>query len=642
MPVSSIAITGVERIAAGAGSAPVEFAAAPVANDTDACFHCGEATPGAARWRAVVDGAERRFCCAGCLAVAQTIRAAGLDQFYRRRDASGAPPPERPGDADAARTAAAAEASGLVVPVAGGLRETSLLLDGIHCGACVWLTESYLQRQPGVVAVSVNFTTHRARVCFDPRQTQLAVLLRAIAAIGYRAFPYNPARREALARREARALLVRTALALLAAMQVMMLALPRYISVDGVEREYQQLLDWASFVLTLPVVMYSAAPFFAGALRDARSHRLGMDVPVAIGVAGAFLASAWSTWSGSGTVYYDSVTMFVALLLLARLAELRARQRAGDAIEAIARDLPDTAERLPGYPVSSAGETVAATALQFGDCIRVATGASIPADGEVIEGCSSVEEAVLTGESWPRRKLPGAPVLAGSINRESPLLVRVKAAGEGTTLAALARLVERAAAERPRVALVADRVAGWFVAIVLAAAAATGLVWLQLDPTRALAVTFAVLVVSCPCALSLATPAALSAAAGALGRRSILAVRSDALETLSRVTHVVFDKTGTLTTGHIQLTRIEPFPGHARTDCLALAAALEEGSEHPIARALRTAATPALAARALTVIAGQRRAGRDRRHALPAGPTAVGCGAARGESACACARGRGR
>jgi len=522
--------------------------------------------------------------------VTQAVHAAGLDDFYLRRTTVGEP--LQPCAESWEGYQAAAEAAGLIVSLEGGIREVSLLLEGIHCAACVWLNETYLKRQPGVLEVSVNFATRRARVRWDSSQLKLSDLLRAVSAIGYRAYPYDPARREALARRESRALLVRTALALLAMMQVMMFAVPAYISSDGVEPEYQSLLEWSSLALTLPVVLYCATPFFAGALRGLRLGRLGMDVPVALGVGGAFFASVWATVGHGGAVYYDSVTMFVALLLVARLVELRTRQRAADAIESIARDLPDSADRLPAYPASFAGETVAAAALRAGDCIRVGTGASIPADGEVIEGRSSVEEAVLTGESCPRSKGPGDTVLAGSINRESPLLVRVRAAGEETTLAALGRLVERAASERPRIARLADQVAGWFVAALLLLALGTGLTWWHLDPARALAVTFAVLVVSCPCALSLATPAALAAVVGALGRRGILAVRSDALEAMAAVTHVVLDKTGTLTTGCLQLADVDPLHGNDRTACVAIAAALEQGSEHPVARALQTAATP--------------------------------------------------
>jgi Cu2+-exporting ATPase len=536
------------------------------------------------------------------MGVAQTIRAAGLEGFYVRRAA----PSERPTPTADQWTHydTAAETVGVVARATDGFCEASLLLEGIHCPACIWLTETYLKRQVGVVDLTVNFATRRARVRWDPRKAKLSDLLRAVAAIGYRAYPYDSRRREALAQREARALLTRMAIALLAMMQVMMFAVPAYITTDGIAPEQQALLDWASLVLTLPVVLYCAAPFFKGAVRDLRFLRLGMDVPVALGVGGAFAASAWATGAGGGAVYYDSVAMFVALLLIARYVELRARQKAGDAIEAIARDLPETAERLPHYPMKATAETVAAARLVADDVVRVPSGAVFPADGDVIEGRSSVEEAVLTGESRPRSKKPGDAVLAGSINRESPLTVRVTAAGEATRLAAVIRLVERVANERPRAARLADRVAAWFVALLLLVAAVAALAWLQIDPSRALAVTFAVLVVSCPCALSLATPAALAAAAGTLGRQQILAVRGDALETLARVTHVVFDKTGTLTTGYVTLVRALPLGALSRSDCLGFAAALEQASEHPVARALLAAATPAVVARDVVAVPG--------------------------------------
>ena len=565
------------------------------------CFHCGAPNP-SPRWRLAVHGAERTFCCAGCLGVAQTIRAAGLEGYYLRRNETGKRPQEAADEW--AHYDAAAEAGNLIARVDGGLCEASLLLEGIHCAACVWLNESYLRRQRGVIDVSVNFATRRARVRWDPALTKLSDLLRAVAAIGYRAYPYDPARREVMARREGRSLLLRTAVALLAMMQVMMLAVPAYITSDGVEPQYQALLEWASLALTLPVLLYAATPFFAGALRDLRQGRLGMDIPVALGIAGAFGASVVSTLAGSGAVYYDSVTMFVALLLVARYCELRARQRAGDAIESIARELPDTAQRLPQYPGAATAETVLAASLAPGEIVRVAAGCAIPADGEIIDGRSSLEEAVLTGESWPRAKGPGDAVLAGSLNRESPLIVRVRAAGEATTLAALARLVERAAAARPRVARTADRVAGWFVGALLLVAAATALLWWRHDAGRALAVTLAVLVVSCPCALSLATPAALAAAAGALGRNRILAVRASALETLARVSHVVFDKTGTLTLGRVQLVEVTPLAGLGRGSCIALAAALEQGSRHPIASALAAAGASPLDVRCIEATAG--------------------------------------
>ena len=565
------------------------------------CHHCGEINPAGTRWRLVLDGAERSFCCAGCRAVAQTICAAGLESFYARRTSAAERPVE---ESEWSQQAIAAEAAGLIVKVGPDQQEISLLLEGIRCGACVWIIEKYLQRLPGVVDVGVNFATRRARVRWTRGTTQLAAVLQAITDIGYRGYPYDPRRREALARRQGRALLSRMAIAVLAMMQVMMFAFPVYVSRDGVEPEYRTLLAWASLVLTLPVVLYSATPFFHGAWRDLRSGRLGMDTPIALGIATAFVASAWATLVGQGAVYFDSVTMFVALLLVARWFELRARQRAGDDIEAVARELPATAERLRAYPEAAEVETVAAAHLVAGDVVRIATAAVVPADGEVLAGRSSVEEALLTGESWPQAKACGDKVLAGSINRESPLIVRVTAAGAATALAALSRLVDRAASQRPRIGRLADSVAGWFVGVLLVVAVGTALFWWQVDASRAVMITFAVLVVSCPCALSLATPSVLAAAAGALGRRQTLVVRADAIEALSRVTHVVLDKTGTLTAGRVQLVAVATFGAQDATQCLSLAAALEQGSVHPVAAALRAAGSTTQVATDVVAVTG--------------------------------------
>ncbi len=579
---------------AGAEAAPPHCTFAASAH----CYHCASPNPAGQRWRALVAGAEREFCCAGCLAVAQTIHAAGLESFYAARTAPADParPDDGPGAADEwSHWDDAAAQSGLVRALAGGRAEAALLLEGIHCGACIWLLESWLLRQRGVAEASVNFATRRARVVWDPGEASLSDLLRAVARIGYRAYPYDPARREALARRESRALLLRAAVALLSALQVMMLALPAYITVDGIEPKHRLLLEWASLTLTLPALLYSAAPFFRGAWRDLRHLRPGMDVPVAIGLASAFAASAWSTLGGGGAVYYDSVTMFIALLLVARYVELVARRRAGDAVEGVARARPATALRLPGWPADRTAETVGAGALAVNDVVLVRPGGVIPADADVVEGDASVDEAVLTGESQPRRRTAGDAVLAGSVARDGALVLRVTAAGGETRLAAIERLVDRAAGDRPRVARVADRVATWFVGALLVLAAATAIAWSQIDPSRTLAVTFAVLVVSCPCALSLATPAALAAAAGALGRAHVVVARADALEALARTTHIVLDKTGTLTTGRIALLETIPLGGAARADVLALAAALEAHSEHPLAIALREAAPPAAA-----------------------------------------------
>ena len=552
------------------------------------CFHCGTPNDVRARWIAVVDGATREFCCAGCQAVAETLHAAGLDALYAGRELP-ADHPAQAADDEWTRWGDGAQASGLVRTREDGRNEAALLIEGLTCGACVPLIESWLARQPGVADARVNYATRRALVGWDPAATDLARVLRAVAAVGYRAFAYDPARREALARRERRALLTRMAVALLAMMQVMMFALPGYLAEGGVEPEHQRLLDWASFVLTLPAMFYSATPLFAGARRDLVHGRLGMDVPITLGLTAAFAASAWSTLRGEGPVYFDSVTMFIALVLLARFVELTFRQQAAAAVEAAARQRPDTAERLPQWPAEGT-QTIAAATLVEGDTVLVRSGALIPADGVIVDGRSHVEEALLTGESAPLARGPGDAVFAGAINRGDALVVRVRTAGEDTRLAAILRLTERAAGARPNVTRLADRAAAVFVGALLVLASVTALVWWQIDPGRALAVTFALLVVSCPCALALATPAALAAAAGALARRGVVLARADALETLARVTHVVLDKTGTLTEGRMRLVECITARAADRVAALALAAALEARSEHPLARAVLAAA----------------------------------------------------
>ena len=559
----------------------------PDALDAARCFHCGEPNPPHTSWHAAMGGADAFFCCAGCLAVAQTIGAAGLASFYALRERESAP--QRDIVADDKHAIDAADAATWLRAADDGATNVALLLDGMRCGACVWLLESFLLCQPGVLGMTVNFATRRAQLRFDRDKTSLPEVLDAVARIGYRAYPYDPGRREALVRNESRALLLRTSLALFAMMQVMMFAAPAYTSIDGVDAEHLALLNWASFILTLPVMLYCAAPFFIGAWRDMRRLRPGMDVPIALGIGAAFASSAYATIVGTGAVYFDSVTMFVALVLAARLLELRVREKAGDALESTARDVFQMADWLARYPDGDACERVAAASVPAGAFVRIAAGASVPVDGVIVEGRSSVEEAVLTGESWPQAKGVGDALLAGSVNRESPLIVRVTAAGAATTLAALSRLVERAANERPRIARLSDRAATAFVVALLGIATVSAIAWWIIDPARALPVAFAVLVVSCPCALSLATPAALAAAAGALGRRQILCVRPDVLETLSRVTHVVLDKTGTLTTGDVTLTDLATYGAADADNCRAIAAALEQGAAHPIARALADA-----------------------------------------------------
>ncbi len=415
-------------------------------------------------------------------------------------------------------------------------------------------------------------------------------ILAAIVAIGYNAHPYDAAKNEELAKKERSRALWRVFVAGFGMMQVMMYAIPAYVAGDGdMTPDVELLLRWASFVLTVPVVFYSALPFFRGALRDFRLRRVGMDVPVAIGVGAAFAASVWATLTASGEVYFDSVTMFVFFLLGGRFLEMTARQRAVSVTEALAKLMPAFATRVGGFPCDRAAEQVIAAELQAGDVVLVKPGETIPADGRVVEGASSANESLLTGESLPVPKSPGAPVIGGAVNIESPIFVKVEQVGEATRLSAIVRLMERAAMEKPQIVETADRIASRFLLVLLFVAAVVAVVWYFVDPAKALWITVSVLVVTCPCALSLATPVALTVASGAMARAGLLVTRSHAIETLSRATHFVFDKTGTLTTGRMRLLDVLPLGELDRDQSLALAAAIEQTSEHPIAAALRGA-----------------------------------------------------
>lgn len=561
----------------------------------EGCFHCGLPLPPGADYSAVVAAKPRAMCCAGCAAVARAIADAGLEDYYRHRDAL--PGNNRDAVPEFLRRLDLYDLPDVqrsfVRDEGEHVREAALILEGIACAACIWLNERHLARLPGVLAVDINYSTHRARVRWDETRIRLSEILRAVAAIGYTAHPYDPGKRDEIQKRERSAMLRRLAIAGLGAMQVMMYAVPAYLAGDGeMSTDIRNLLHWASLLLTVPVVLYSAAPFFRNAWRDLRRGGLGMDVPVSLGIATAFISSVWATVSGAGQVYFDSVAMFVFLLLGGRYLEMVARSRAGDAAERLVKLVPATAARLPGFPAME-GEEVAVSALRPGDHVLVKPGETIPADGRVVRGRSDVDESLLTGESRPVKRDAGAELIGGAVNLSGPLVVRVEKVGEDTVLAAVARLLDRALAEKPRMAQMADRAARWFVLGVLLVAAAAALAWQAIDPSRALWVAVAVLVVTCPCALSLATPVALTAATSRLTRLGLLVIRGHALESLARATDFVFDKTGTLTRGRMALLDTAVLGSASAAECRRLAARLEQGSEHPIARALGDAAGPA-------------------------------------------------
>lgn len=439
----------------------------------------------------------------------------------------------------------------------------------MRCTACLWLIEQVLARHAGIKRADVNYATQRARVEWDPQATTLAAIVEAIRAVGYDAALYDPARQEAQRRGERRAALWRLFVAAFGSMQVMMYAFPAYVSAGELSPEAEQLMRWASLALTLPVLLFACRPFFAGARRELASGRIGLDTPIALGLAGGFVASAWATVLGSGAVYFDSISMLAFLLLGARYAELAARQRAAAGLDRLMQWAPSVA-------------------LKAGDRLTVAPGERVPADGIVEQGASAADESLLTGESRPLAKRPGDALIAGSVNLEQPLTMRVTCAGEDTQAAVIARLAERAGAQRPKLVERADRIAAHLTVAVLITAGVGAWYWADLW------IAVAVLVVTCPCALGLAAPIVLTRANAVLLRCGALVTRSSAHAVLEKVTDVVFDKTGTLTLGQPAISRIRLLGSRDEAACLELAAALEATSRHPLARAFR--AVPPFAA----------------------------------------------
>ena len=467
---------------------------------------------------------------------------------------------------------------------ADGAAESSLRLGGLHCAACAGLIEAALLGVDGVQAARVNAAAGVAQVQWQPAQTRASALLAAVRAAGYDAAPDLAADARALRQREQRLALWRLFVAAFCAMQVMMFATPVYLAEAGeLAPDLRQLLHWGSWTLTLPVMLFSAAPFFSGAWRALRTRRVGMDLPVALGLLVMFVASTGAAFDPAGPfgdeVYFDSLTMFVAFLLTARWFEVRARHRAADALEAGMAGLPDLATRVLA---DGQVEQVAAHRLAAGDRVRVALGAVFPADGRLLDGVTTVDESLLTGESHPQRRQRGDEVLAGSLNLASPIELRVTRSGAATRQAEIVKLQREAMVQRPALAASADRWAAPFLVAVLLLAASAAAVWSLVDPARALWVAVSVLIVTCPCALSLAAPSALLAASGRLARQGVLLRRPDALDAMARVQTLFVDKTGTLTDERL-LLRAQP---GVEVTMLQRASSLAAWSNHPLSRAL--------------------------------------------------------
>ncbi len=551
------------------------------------CFHCGLAVTEAHPPSTEVLGETRVFCCTGCLAVCHAITESGHEDYYRFREQ----PARRAQKTNQLAFLKQLELydrpeiqRGFVRAIDHGA-EASLILEEIRCAACLWLNERHLRTLDGVLHVEMDYTSQRARVRWDPSRIRLSKILRAITEIGYTAHPFDPAHRAALESARKRRSIERIVFAGILGMVVMNFSLATYLLGGPDELGHYPLWvvigRWTTLIAATAILVYPGQEFFLGAWRDIRSGRLGMDVPIVLGLLTALLGSLHATATQTGEVYYDSIAMFVFLLLVARHVELKGRIAAADSLDHLTKVVPATVRRIGEV----GDQEIPVVELQPGDRIRVLPGETLPIDGVLLEGVSSFNESLLTGESTPVEKKIGEPVIAGSVNADQPVVIRVTRGRDESTLSEISRLAERGLRSRPRYAELAEKAAAGFVAAILVIAVVTTLVWLHLDPSMVIHNLVAVLIVTCPCALALAAPVAMSLSAARLTDTGIVPLRMDAMESYATSRVIVFDKTGTLTMGRPRLEAVVPLNALTVTEAKRIAASLEQYSEHPFAHA---------------------------------------------------------
>lgn len=551
---------------------------APARNESGAvaCDHCGQPVP-ATLFEAE---AARQFCCTGCRTVHALLHDHGLEGYYALAERSESErQPARTTGRDYRELDDPVLHGAHVKPQRGGLLSVELYLEGVHCAACVWVVEKVPLAVPGCAEARLDLGRGVAHVTWDPARTPLSAIARFLDNIGYPPHLFRGAELAALRRREDRALLIRIGVAGAVAGNVMLLAFALYAGLfDGMTAGDWTWFRWLSLGVTLPTLIFAGDVFFKGALLALRTRRLSLDVPIALGLTAGFIGGAINTARGSGEIYFDSIATLTFLLLVGRLVQRRGLRRAADAAERLLSLVPAHARRAEadGSLVS-----VPVEALRVGDVVEVHAGESIPADGVVSEGASELNRAWLTGEPEPHPVRVGDFVEASAVNLVAPMRVRVARTGEETRVGKLMSAVQESLRRRAPVVALADRISGYFVLTVLTLAAVTFAVWLSIDAERAIENATALLIVTCPCALGLATPLAMAAAVGRAASAGILVKGGDALERLARAGRVWLDKTGTLTQGRITLTG-----WYGDTSVQPLVRALETKVRHPIAEAL--------------------------------------------------------
>jgi Cu2+-exporting ATPase len=543
------------------------------------CFHCG--LPVTERYHATVGGAERDFCCLGCQAVCCAIFEAGLQGYYQRTPEGVllAPPPEPPKDIDIYDLD---EVQQEFITRTGDLRDIHLLVEGIHCPACVWLIERVMLREPGVQSANVNLTAKRIHLRWDSRRNKLSSMIRALARIGYSAVPYDPENAEGVIKKANRSMLFRLFFAGFAMMNMIWISIALYSGAD--KGEFRDFFHWMGFALATPTLLYAGYPFYRGAIGGMRVGRLTMDLPIAVGLSVTYAYSTYITATANkiGEVYFDTVTNLIFVILIGRYLEGMFRHQALSATKRLMELQP----RVATVMLDGREQITPTRGVRLGDHVLIKPGYKVPVDGIVLEGHSAVDESMLSGESVPVSKSIGAKVSAGTLNTSGALLVEVSSTLQNTTLAKIIRLVEEAQASKAPIQRMADTIVPWFVLVTLICAALTFFIWQRDSFELALMAATSVLIITCPCALGMATPMSVAVASGLGAKHGILIKNGLVLETLSKVTHFVFDKTGTLTEGRMSVAHMRTAPDFSAQDILRVAAAVERYSEHAAARAI--------------------------------------------------------
>ncbi|UTT84772.1 cadmium-translocating P-type ATPase [Vibrio pelagius] len=548
---------------------------------SESCYHCGEDVPAETDFKVEILGSIRSMCCPGCETVAQTIVDSGLVSYYQYRTA-----PAEKADLVPEQLLALSHYDNEDVQLefvrnSENTSEVTLSLEGVSCAACAWLIEKQVSSQDGVYGIRVNTTTNRALLSWDNTKTKLSELLSAIHTLGYKAAPFEADKQEAAYHRSMKNYLYRLGVAGLATMQVMMLAVALYLEVFGnLEPEFKHYFRWVSLIFATPVLLYSALPFYINAWRSIKGRTLGMDVPVSIALLFAYVASLVATVTEQGEVFFESISMFTFFLLLGRFLEMRARRKAAAASGNLLKLVPAMATTLDG-------EQIPVKTLKVGDKIRVLPGEHIPADGIVLSGRVHIDESMLTGESIHVVKNQGDSVFAGTLNGDESFELEVKSSKADSVISNIVRLQDEAQLSKPRIAEIADIVARYFVAVILVISFGTWLYWHQTRPEDAFWIMLSVLVATCPCALSLATPTAITCSTSRMGNFGILLRKGHVFETLCKVNHLIIDKTGTLTEGDIRISQTETHAELDKDTCLQIAASLEQHANHPIAKAFK-------------------------------------------------------